>query len=169
MFIERAIALISISERSEMLSISLRSEKQSVWSLDSINIWPLCGLFPTDSSGVLIFLTHDPVVFASLWTTGYYLRALRAEPFFSANKLRRRDVLAARGYNIMRDPFTAGLLSFIIPGVGQLYNGRILAGILWLIITPGFWIGSGGTLGWICHIIAAYTAYSYAKDHPVRA
>lgn len=73
-----------------------------------------------------------------------------------------------RGVKAMRDPFTAGLLSFIIPGVGQLYNGRILAGILWLIITPGFWIGSGGTLGWICHIIAAYTAYSYAKDHPVR-
>jgi TM2 domain-containing membrane protein YozV len=68
----------------------------------------------------------------------------------------------------MRDPFTAGLLSFIIPGVGQFYNGRILAGILWLIVTPGLWIGSGGTLGWICHIIAAYTAYSYAKDHPVR-
>ena len=72
------------------------------------------------------------------------------------------------GNEPMRDPFTAGLLSFLIPGVGQLYNGRILAGILWLIITPGFWIGSGGTLGWICHIIAAYTAYSYAKDHPVR-
>jgi TM2 domain-containing membrane protein YozV len=68
----------------------------------------------------------------------------------------------------MRDPFTAGILSLLIPGVGQLYNGRILAGILWLIITPGFWIGSGGTLGWICHIIAAYTAYSFAKDHPVR-
>jgi len=68
----------------------------------------------------------------------------------------------------LRDPFTAGLLSFIIPGVGQLYNGRILAGILWLIITPGFWIGSGGTLGWICHVIAAYTAYSFAKDNPVR-
>ncbi len=45
----------------------------------------------------------------------------------------------------MRDPFTAGILSFLIPGVGQLYNGRILAGILWLIITPGRWIGSGVT------------------------
>src|SRR6266550_3899395 len=75
---------------------------------------------------------------------------------------------AQGGYKTMRDPFIAGLLSLIIPGVGQLYNGRILAGILWLIITPGFWIGSGGTLGWICHVIAAYTAYSYAKDHPVR-
>ena len=75
----------------------------------------------------------------------------------------------SRGGNIeMRDPFTAGILSLLIPGVGQLYNGRILAGILWLIITPGFWIGTGGTLGWVCHIIAAYTAYSYAKDHPIR-
>ena len=47
----------------------------------------------------------------------------------------------------MRDPMLAGILSFIVPGVGQLYNGRILAGVHWLILTPGFWIGSGGTLG----------------------
>ena len=44
----------------------------------------------------------------------------------------------------MRDPMLAGILSFIVPGVGQLYNGRVLAGILWLIVTPGFWIGSAG-------------------------
>ena len=68
----------------------------------------------------------------------------------------------------MRDATLAGVLSFIIPGVGQLYNGRILAGIIWLLITPGFWIGSGGTLGWICHIVAAWCAYSYARDNPVR-
>jgi TM2 domain-containing membrane protein YozV len=68
----------------------------------------------------------------------------------------------------MRDPGLAGLLSLIVPGIGQLYNGRILAGLFWLIITPGFWIGSGGTLGWICHLISAYTAYSYAKEHRVR-
>ena len=55
----------------------------------------------------------------------------------------------------------------IIPGVGHLYNGRILAGILWLIITPGLWIGTGGLLGWVCHI-AACTAYTYARDHRVR-
>jgi TM2 domain-containing membrane protein YozV len=52
--------------------------------------------------------------------------------------------------------------------VGQFYNGRILAGILWLIITPGLWIGTGGLLGWIAHVIAAYTAYTYARDNPVR-
>jgi hypothetical protein len=40
----------------------------------------------------------------------------------------------------MRDPGLAAVLSLIIPGAGQLYNGRILAGILWLIITPGMWI-----------------------------
>ena len=62
----------------------------------------------------------------------------------------------------MRDPALAAVLSAIVPGVGQLYNGRILAGILWLIITPGFWIGTGGTLGWVWHVIAAYTAYTYA-------
>jgi TM2 domain-containing membrane protein YozV len=37
----------------------------------------------------------------------------------------------------MRNPGVAAVLSAIIPGVGQFYNGRILAGILWLIITPG--------------------------------
>lgn len=69
----------------------------------------------------------------------------------------------------MRDPFVAGLLSLLIPGVGQLYNGRILAAVLWFTLTFVVWIVTGGTLGWISHIISAYTAYSYAKDHPVRA
>ncbi|MEN6639540.1 MAG: hypothetical protein ABFC95_10115 [Smithella sp.] len=57
----------------------------------------------------------------------------------------------------------AAVLSLIIPGVGQFYNGTFWLGIFWLIITPGLWIGSGGMLGWICHVIAAVTAYSYAK------
>ena len=69
----------------------------------------------------------------------------------------------------MRNPGLAAVLSLVIPGVGQFYNGRILAGIFWLIITPGLWIGSGGLLGWICHVISAYTAYSYARSyHRVR-
>jgi TM2 domain-containing membrane protein YozV len=58
----------------------------------------------------------------------------------------------------------AAVLSLIIPGVGQIYNGAFLRGLFWLIITPGFWIGTGGLLGWICHLIAAYTAYQYAID-----
>ena len=68
----------------------------------------------------------------------------------------------------MRDPALAAVLSVIIPGIGQFYNGRILAGILWLIITPGLWIGTGGLLGWVAHVVSACTAYSFARRHPVR-
>lgn len=68
----------------------------------------------------------------------------------------------------MRDPGLAALLSLIIPGFGQIYNGKILRGIFWLIITPGFWIGTAGLFGWPFHLISAYTAYRYAKNHPYR-
>jgi hypothetical protein len=30
-------------------------------------------------------------------------------------------------------------------------------------VTPGLWLGSGGTLGWICHIISGITAYRRAN------
>lgn len=65
----------------------------------------------------------------------------------------------------MRNPGTAAVLSFFIPGLGQFYNGTFFRGLFWLIVTPGLWIGTGGLLGWFCHLIAAYTAYSYARDH----
>jgi TM2 domain-containing membrane protein YozV len=68
----------------------------------------------------------------------------------------------------VRDPGLAALLSLLIPGVGQIYNGRWLRGLFWLVVTPGFWIGTGGTLGWVLHFISAYTAYRYAKSHPYR-
>ncbi len=69
----------------------------------------------------------------------------------------------------MREPFIAGLLSFLIPGLGQVYNGQILWGLLWLVLTGFSWIGSAGTLGWIAHLLAAYFAYKYAKNHPIRS
>ncbi|NOX37519.1 MAG: hypothetical protein GXO78_08275 [Calditrichaeota bacterium] len=59
----------------------------------------------------------------------------------------------------------AAVLSFLIPGLGQIYNGTFLRGLFWLIITPGLWIGTGGLLGWICHFIASFTAYRYARKH----
>jgi TM2 domain-containing membrane protein YozV len=68
----------------------------------------------------------------------------------------------------MRDPFIAGLLSLLVPGLGQIYNGRVIIGLIWLIVTGATWIGSVGTLGWIVHLISAYCAYSYAKEHRVR-
>ena len=63
----------------------------------------------------------------------------------------------------VKNPGMAAALSAIIPGIGQFYNGDFLRGIFWLIVTPGLWIGSGGMLGWICHVIAAFTAYSRAR------
>lgn len=69
----------------------------------------------------------------------------------------------------MRNPGLAAVLSFFVPGAGQLYNGTWLRALFWLIVTPGLWLGSGGLLGWICHIVAAYTAHSYASEHPHRA
>jgi TM2 domain-containing membrane protein YozV len=64
----------------------------------------------------------------------------------------------------MKNPTVSTVLSILIPGVGQLYNGTILRGIFWLIVTPGMWIGTGGMLGWVCHLIAAYTAYVRANE-----
>jgi TM2 domain-containing membrane protein YozV len=62
-----------------------------------------------------------------------------------------------------RRPGTAAVLSFLIPGLGQFYNGAFLRGIFWLIVAPGVWFVSATTLGWVCHIVAAYTAYKYAE------
>ena len=57
----------------------------------------------------------------------------------------------------------SAVLSLVLPGVGQFYNGDFWRGIFWLIITPGLWIGSGGLLGWVCHVAAAVTAYKRAE------
>ena len=59
----------------------------------------------------------------------------------------------------------AAVLSLLLPGMGQIYNGDFLRALFWLIVTPGLWIGSGGLLGWICHIIAAGTAYHRAETY----
>ncbi len=65
--------------------------------------------------------------------------------------------------NRSRDPGLAAVLSLFVPGVGQFYSGSFMWGIFWLIITPGFWIGSGGMLGWVCHIAAAIQAHNQVK------
>jgi TM2 domain-containing membrane protein YozV len=68
----------------------------------------------------------------------------------------------------MRSPGTAAVLSFLIPGVGQLYNGTFWRAVFWFVVTPGLWIGTGGMLGWICHVISAITAHNYARENPHR-
>lgn len=63
----------------------------------------------------------------------------------------------------VRTPGVAAVLSALLPGLGQVYNGRFLWAIVWFVITPGLWIGSGGFLGWVCHIVSALQAYGYAR------
>jgi len=63
----------------------------------------------------------------------------------------------------MSDAGIAAILSLAAPGLGQVYNGEILRGVFWLVVTPGFWLGTGGVLGGACHLVSAYTAYHRAK------
>ncbi len=65
----------------------------------------------------------------------------------------------------MKQSGIAAVLSLVIPGVGQIYNGDFLRGIFWLIVTPGFWIWTAAMFGWPFHIIAAYTAYSRGEKY----
>jgi hypothetical protein len=64
---------------------------------------------------------------------------------------------------IMTNAGVAAILSLVVPGVGQIYNGDFLRGAFWLVVTPGFWLGTGGLLGGACHLISAYTAYHRAS------
>jgi len=71
----------------------------------------------------------------------------------------------------MRNPVVAGILSLLIPGVGQMYNGRIGVGLGWLGVSFLMWLLSFSTFGLTglaFHGISAWCAYSFAKDNPVR-
>jgi TM2 domain-containing membrane protein YozV len=59
----------------------------------------------------------------------------------------------------MKQSGIAAVLSFLIPGLGQIYNGDFLRAIFWLLVTPAVWLVTWFTLGWICHLLAAYTAF----------
>lgn len=61
------------------------------------------------------------------------------------------------------DPGVAAVLSFFVPGAGQIYTGHWVWAIFWLVITPGFWLGTGGLAGWICHILSAMQAAAQAR------
>jgi TM2 domain-containing membrane protein YozV len=52
----------------------------------------------------------------------------------------------------------AALVSFFIPGLGQLTQGRVLAAIIQFVLTALLWVISFGTLGWIGHILSCIDA-----------
>jgi len=69
----------------------------------------------------------------------------------------------------MKNPGTAAVLSFLLPGLGQLYNGTFWRGVFWFVVTPGLWIGTGGFFGWVAHVVSAWTAYRFAQRQPAGA
>jgi hypothetical protein len=51
--------------------------------------------------------------------------------------------------------FIPALVSFFIPGLGQLIQGRLLAALLYFVITCALWVFF---FGWLGHIIACIDA-----------
>jgi hypothetical protein len=63
----------------------------------------------------------------------------------------------------MSNAGVAAVLSLVVPGVGQIYNGDFIRGAFWLVATPGVWFSGAGIVGSACHLVSAYTAYHRAK------
>ena len=49
-------------------------------------------------------------------------------------------------------------LSFFIPGLGQLTQGRLLTALLHVVLGGILWTISFGTLGWVVHLWSCYDA-----------
>ena len=52
----------------------------------------------------------------------------------------------------------AAALSFFIPGLGQLTQGRVLAALFWFIATGLIWFVTFGVFGWVGHLLACVHA-----------
>jgi TM2 domain-containing membrane protein YozV len=52
----------------------------------------------------------------------------------------------------------SALASLFIPGLGQLLQGRFLAGVLFFVGAAVLWFISIGTLGWIMHLWSCLNA-----------
>jgi hypothetical protein len=52
----------------------------------------------------------------------------------------------------------AALASLVIPGLGQLAQGRVFSALLQVVFSGVLWVLSFGLLGWVGHILAALDA-----------
>ncbi len=67
----------------------------------------------------------------------------------------------------MKDPMLAGILSFLLPGLGQVYCSRVSRGILFFIVACGGYFVFI-LPGVIVHIISIIDAVSEAKKTKVK-
>jgi len=57
----------------------------------------------------------------------------------------------------------AALASFLIAGLGQLVQGRLIAAAIHFVLAAAVWAVSFGTMGWVVHIYSAYSAATWTK------
>jgi len=60
-------------------------------------------------------------------------------------------------------PGLAAVLSVLIPGLGHVYAGRLLAGLVWFLAT-GFGYWAILVPGFLIHALSVYFAYQAAKE-----
>jgi len=61
------------------------------------------------------------------------------------------------------NPGLAAVLSVVIPGLGQVYAGRLLAGAIWFLAT-GFAYSAVLLPGFLVHAFCIWSAYVSARD-----
>lgn len=67
-------------------------------------------------------------------------------------------------------PGLAAVLSFVIPGLGQIYNGHFLRATFWLVIAfwvidqPMDWPMHASVWHWAVHFLPALTAFGKARQ-----
>lgn len=60
-------------------------------------------------------------------------------------------------------PGLSAVLSVLAPGLGQVYNGRLLAGALWFLGTA-FAYSAVLVPGFLIHAVCVWSAYAGARD-----
>jgi TM2 domain-containing membrane protein YozV len=69
------------------------------------------------------------------------------------------DVLVHRAPS----PGIAAVLSVLLPGLGQVYCGRLVAGAVWFLAT-GFFYWAVLLPGFLLHALCVWSAYQNARD-----
>ncbi len=73
----------------------------------------------------------------------------------------------------MSKPGIAAVLSFLIPGLGQVYNGDFFRGFLWFVIAVvlgvSLFVATMGTVSLVYHLLCAWAAYKRAEKRQRRA
>jgi TM2 domain-containing membrane protein YozV len=58
----------------------------------------------------------------------------------------------------------AAICSLLIPGLGQLVQGRVIAALFWFVLASVVWLVTFSCLGWVVHIIACVDAARWKRS-----